>query len=66
MSRRGMVIIGLIALVAALSVASLMVGRTPLPLGDMLAHPQDPLWAILLQLRLPRTVLALLIGAGLG
>ncbi|MFM8753127.1 MAG: FecCD family ABC transporter permease [Phenylobacterium sp.] len=66
MSRRAAVILGLSALVLILSTASLLVGRTVLPLGDMLARPEDPLWAILLELRLPRTLLAILIGAGLG
>ncbi|MFM8819481.1 MAG: FecCD family ABC transporter permease [Phenylobacterium sp.] len=66
MSRRTLVILGLASLVLALSAASLIVGRTLLPLGEMLARPDDPLWAVLVQLRLPRTLLALLIGAGLG
>ena len=66
MSRRAAVILGLSALVLILSTASLLVGRTVLPLGDMLARPEDPLWAILLELRLPRTLLAILIGTGLG
>ena len=56
MSRRAAVILGLSALVLILSTASLLVGRTVLPLGDMLARPEDPLWAILLELRLPRTL----------
>ena len=66
MSRRAAVILGLSALVLALSAASLIVGRTLLPLGQMLARPEDPLWGVLLQLRLPRTLLAILIGSGLG
>ena len=41
MSRRAVVILGLAALVLALSAASLIVGRTLLPLGDMLARPDD-------------------------
>ncbi|MCE2820592.1 MAG: iron chelate uptake ABC transporter family permease subunit [Phenylobacterium sp.] len=66
MTRRRIVIAGLAGLVLVLAAASLILGRTSLPLADMLAHPEDPLWAVLVQLRLPRTLLALLIGAGLG
>ena len=56
MTRRRIVIAGLAGLVLVLAAASLILGRTSLPLADMLAHPEDPLWAVLVQLRLPRTL----------
>jgi len=55
----------LVALGALLALTSLMVGRVWIPFhawGD----PSDPLWPIVLELRLPRTLLAVVVGAALG
>ena len=67
MSRRRLIVLSLLALLLAfLIAASLATGRIPLPLAEMATDPSDPRWAVLVQLRLPRTLLAVLIGAGLG
>lgn len=56
----------LLSLVAVLSFASLCAGKVWIPLQDWAADPGDPAWAILFELRLPRTVLAIMVGAVLG
>ena len=43
-----------------------MAGRVWIPPGRLFAAPGDPLGAILIQLRLPRTLLCLAVGAALG
>ena len=55
-------------LVAGLSLASLMAGRVGVPLSALaqLGDPADPRWIILLELRIPRTLLAVVVGAALG
>ena len=56
-----------LALAAALLTAmalSLVAGKVWLPLSAW--HGSDPRWLIIMELRLPRTVLAALVGAGLG
>jgi len=62
--------LGLLALVAALGVASLLVGPAGVPPGQALAAlvwGDDPLMALVMrEVRAPRSLLALLIGAGLG
>ena len=61
------VVIGvLLVLICALALGSMMAGRVWAPLGRILAGPDDPLAAILVQLRLPRTLLGLAVGATLG
>jgi iron complex transport system permease protein len=57
---------GLLALTAGLSVLSLMAGKTWIPFGAWLAHGADPRWVVIYQLRLPRTLLGLAVGAALG
>jgi len=56
----------LLVLVAALSFASLCAGKVWIPLQDWFKTPGDPAWAILFELRLPRTLLAIMVGAVLG
>ena len=62
MNRRHLGLLGL-AVIAAL-VLSLLAGKIWVPLSVF--APDDPRGLILLELRLPRTLLAALIGAGLG
>ncbi|MBV8681399.1 MAG: iron ABC transporter permease [Caulobacteraceae bacterium] len=59
------VIFGLLVLLAVLCAISLIAGRVWIPL-DRLGAPGDPQWAIITELRIPRTLLALAIGAALG
>ena len=56
----------LVALLLGLTLASLLAGRVWLPLSSWMADSSDPRSLILLELRLPRTLLALLVGAALG
>jgi iron complex transport system permease protein len=55
----------LLALVAVLFFASLCAGRVWAPWSAWLSH-EDPRWAIVFGLRLPRTILAILVGGALG
>lgn len=59
------VVAGLLALIAALCALSLIAGRVWIPL-DRLGEAGDPRWAIITSLRVPRTLLALAVGAALG
>ena len=63
---RPLVMIGLLLLIVALSVASMSAGRVWIPWSDWASQRGDPAWAILFELRLPRSVLALIVGAVLG
>ena len=63
--RYPVLIAALLALIAALSFASLAAGRVWVPLPVWLAHG-DPRSAIVLGLRLPRTALAIMVGGALG
>jgi iron complex transport system permease protein len=65
MKRRPAVILGLILLAVLLSLVSMAAGRVWVPLSDW-TDPSDPRWAIIFELRLPRTVLAIAVGAALG
>jgi iron complex transport system permease protein len=56
---------GLILVLAALSLFSLIAGRVWTPL-DQLGGAQDPRWLIVTELRIPRTLLAIAVGAALG
>ena len=55
----------LLAGLAALAAASLWAGPVATPLS-VLAHPDDPRFIILTQLRLPRVLLAILVGGAMG
>jgi iron complex transport system permease protein len=55
----------LAGLVGLLSLLSLAAGRIWAPL-DAWIDPSDPLWPVVFDLRLPRTILAILVGAALG
>jgi iron complex transport system permease protein len=53
-------------LVALLAVLSLMAGRVWAPWSAWTSWGEDPRWAVVFELRLPRTLLAVIVGAGLG
>ncbi len=55
----------LLATLVLLSALSLMAGRVWIPLGHLFGS-HDPRWAIITELRAPRTLLGLAIGAALG
>jgi iron complex transport system permease protein len=57
--------LGLVLLLAGLCALSVIVGRVWIPLGH-LGPPGDPRWLIVTELRIPRTLLGLLVGAALG
>ncbi|MCC6919778.1 MAG: iron ABC transporter permease [Alphaproteobacteria bacterium] len=63
--RRGPLIALLLVGIALLAMLSLMSGRALVPFSAWL-DPADPRWAIVFELRLPRTLLAIMIGAALG
>jgi iron complex transport system permease protein len=63
--RRLALYLGLIVVLAILCGLSLIAGRVWIPL-DRLGAPGDPRWIIVTQLRIPRTLLALLVGGALG
>ncbi len=56
--------LGLVAGIAAAMLVSLIAGKVWIPLDGFAAG--DPRWPIIAELRLPRTVLAALVGAALG
>jgi iron complex transport system permease protein len=56
----------LVLLLLVLAVASLSAGRVWVPWSAWLSAGQDPRWAIVFGLRLPRTVLAMMVGGALG
>lgn len=57
---------GLIALLIVLSGISLIAGKVWVPWSAWISPEADPRWAIVFELRLPRTLLGLAIGAALG
>jgi iron complex transport system permease protein len=57
--------LALALLVAALAGVSVLAGRVWTP-PALLASPDDPRWLIIAQLRIPRTLLAIVVGAALG
>ncbi|MES3026836.1 MAG: iron ABC transporter permease [Pseudomonadota bacterium] len=65
MSRRQATILALIGLTVLLSMVSMAAGRVWVPFSDWLDRG-DPRWAIIFELRLPRTILAIGVGAALG
>jgi iron complex transport system permease protein len=60
------VTLALVVALAGLFALSLCVGRVWTPLSALTDFGRDPRWVIVFQLRLPRTVLGLLVGAALG
>ncbi len=54
----------LVVLTAGLFVLSLAAGKQWIPIGAWTGH--DPRWAIIAELRLPRAILGMLLGAALG
>ncbi|MES2442874.1 MAG: iron ABC transporter permease [Pseudomonadota bacterium] len=62
--KRAALIGGLAALVAILFAGSLMAGKAWVPFSAWFSS--DPRWWIVAELRLPRAILGLVIGAGLG
>jgi iron complex transport system permease protein len=65
MRRTVLILAALTVLLALLSGLSLMIGRVWAPWSAW-TDPSDPRWAIIFELRLPRTLLGLMVGAGLG
>lgn len=64
-TRRHVVITALAGLVAMLCALSLIAGRVWTPLSAF-TDQADPRWLIIFELRTPRTLLAVLVGAALG
>lgn len=62
---RGWVLPALMGLVAGLAVLSLMAGRVWVPFSAWTVQG-DPQWAIIFELRAPRTLLAMIVGAALA
>jgi iron complex transport system permease protein len=58
--------LGLALLVVVLCGLSLMAGRVWVPFSAWTAHSEDPRWAIIFELRIPRAILGVLVGAALG
>ncbi len=65
MTRRTLTIFSLVVLTVLLVFVSMAAGRVWVPFRDWL-DPSDPHWAIIFELRLPRTILAIAVGAALG
>jgi iron complex transport system permease protein len=62
---RPLVITGLLALVTILAVVSMAAGKVWIPASVWMDH-SDPRWPIIFDLRLPRTLLGIAVGAALG
>jgi iron complex transport system permease protein len=56
----------LAAILVVLFGVSLCAGRVWTPWSAWISHGEDPRWAIVFGLRLPRTILAILVGGALG
>ena len=65
MTRRQTTILALIVMTILLSMVSMAAGRVWTPFSAWTDH-SDPRWAIIFELRLPRTILAIGVGAALG
>lgn len=63
---RFLVLGGLALLLVLFAAVSMSAGRVWIPWSAWNAARGDPAWAILFELRLPRTLLALMVGAALG
>lgn len=66
MLRRIALYAGLLVLLAVLAGLSLIAGRVWVPLSAWNVASSDPRWASIADLRVPRTILGMLIGAALG
>ncbi len=66
MTGRNWIIAGLIAGLAAFGALSLIAGKVWVPWSAWFDHGGDPRWAIVTELRLPRTILAIAVGGALG
>ncbi len=66
MTRRPVMIAALVGLVALLSVLSLCAGKVWVPFDAWFSASDDPRWAIIFELRVPRTILGILVGMALG
>jgi iron complex transport system permease protein len=64
--RPALVIAGLLVAMLLLSALSLCAGRVWTPFSAWTHWGSDPRWVVIFELRLPRTLLALLVGAALG
>lgn len=64
--KRLVLMTGLCALVLLLCALSLMAGRVWVPWSAWSPGANDPRWAIIFELRIPRTILAVAVGAALG
>ncbi|HEX5379294.1 MAG TPA: iron ABC transporter permease [Phenylobacterium sp.] len=62
---RALAIAGLIVLIAVLALASMAAGKVWIPAATWMDRA-DPRWPILFELRLPRTLLGIFVGAALG
>ena len=62
MKRRDIVLLAVVVVAAML--VSLLAGKVLLPFGAW--NLADPRWVIIAELRLPRTISAAIVGAGLG
>lgn len=62
--KRPVLYVGLLTLLAVLAFASLIAGKVWVPFGAW--GGDDPRWLIILELRIPRTLLGVLIGVALG
>ena len=65
-AKRLLLIGGLCLLVLILSGISLMAGRVWVPWSAWSPTSHDPRWSIIFELRVPRTILAIAVGAALG
>lgn len=65
MNRRAVTVAALVALAVLLALVSMAAGRVWVPFADW-ADPADPRSVIIRELRLPRTLLCIAIGAALG
>ncbi len=61
-----LLLVGLSLLIVVLSFASLSAGRIHVPWSAWTSLGSDPRWSIIFSLRLPRTLLAILVGGALG
>ena len=70
MSQRSTILGVLLLAIAVLSLASLSAGKVWVPwsvwLEEAAGRASDPRWAIIFDLRLPRTILAVFVGAAMG
>lgn len=63
---RPLIWITLIVAICVLGMLSLIAGKVWVPFSAWTAASADPRWAIIFELRLPRTILAIAVGAALG